>query len=1227
MLRVNDIGTPLNDTIDYLGNPLFGYVTATGRSIIHLYITSTLAVDVVACRSVIQKVASSIQTGSIAFGNIISSRLATTYKQDSVVCGNVIDSRAATVNKVDSVVIGNVLSSPYATVYKTDIASLGEAIHKDINVVNAMVDSVLIGGTLLRTNILRPLSDVLCVRKAIEFEDDSAIPHMYSDTSPGGYVSSASEVYNSTYAAWHAFDGAITNDNAWMTTSGVITGWLKIQLTSSAVAIQKYTIWDRRYDINQDAGGAAYAPRDWQFQGSHDGSSWVTLDAHADITWSVSAQEAKTYYFINLIEYKYYRLNVLENGGGTRIAIGELEIFEEHTDKPLYVQALTRLSDVVQLPGSITPGVRAIRAECITLAGSVLGTITQILTEIVRVSNVVQYGFRYIERVNVGQAFSVSATSRISNRITLGGGIHVNPYKEFSEAIRFSGSFTTRVSKSLVEVISLTNVLIRYVTKRMTAELMRIYGTLTPTPLAYKRESIRVNESRKVLLTRRLLDGITLTQTVLNNVRKLMVLEIVMFIQRPTRGVENIIDNGRVAITTKLTETGDTIARLNTSVGSRVMLSAMSKYGVEVIAIVNRTREVAYFSNVLKKYPQPKILNVVQINEARSTRVTARLTDQIYILGTRVTQFSKYILNTISLTPLMKSTPITVRMALETINLVQNISWVIRGLFNEVLSLSPSMGRVTATSIRSDIIRIAKDFPPLDPFHSGRIPVIITYNSIPNQVLYITNVLLKCPYLIKAESIYILYILTHPFIKTLTEVIYTLGSIPTRILSIKKLESIILSDTWTLHLRRTLPGEILNVILPGNSSAIRVNLIEYLRIRAAFHPHLSFIKVEVLYLLSPVSYKGIVAKRTAEVINVIDTRSVRLSKILSEQIKIMREVFTKGVLSYHAEAITIIDDVYSQFGAVLLEMIYFADSMIKRPAPYLAERLIIYDDVYSTLGMVLTEVFAIGDSLIKSPRKVFLEVLNAEQRLSTTVLTSFKETIKLFQTTIKRPMKYQTTESIVVSDARSVSVLSAMISEVLTVNDTLRRLISVPLIEKVKLTDVQCAKIVSFVAHEILALIGSEYATLNRTLSEVILLPDSKHISVLVERLEALLVATRIARVVSYSAFMEVISLTQSITPRVLKRFNESIIIGMGLTKSVSQVKLELITLGQRFNKILHARYLTLETITLADSRTWFNNLVHRIESVVRQVTKNQSSERSTKERVVKKTTKDSKRE
>jgi hypothetical protein len=138
-------------------------------------------------------------------------------------------------------------------------------------------------------------------------------------TTPEGTISASSE-YNANYPAWKAFNDSNTDTyDAWITSSGTVSGWLQIQLDTP----QKMT----KYSVTSRGVGTIAAPKDWTFEGSDDGVNWDVLDTISDETgWS--AGERREYTIDNPSEYTYYRINISGNDGSSYTAIDELEIFK-----------------------------------------------------------------------------------------------------------------------------------------------------------------------------------------------------------------------------------------------------------------------------------------------------------------------------------------------------------------------------------------------------------------------------------------------------------------------------------------------------------------------------------------------------------------------------------------------------------------------------------------------------------------------------------------------------------------------------------------------------------------------------------------------------------------------------------------------------------------------------------------------------------------------------------
>jgi hypothetical protein len=98
------------------------------------------------------------------------------------------------------------------------------------------------------------------------------------------------------------------------------TGWIQYDFGSSNAQVIK------RYTINS-ADVVDRNPTSWQFQGSQDGSSWTTLDTQSGQSFSVVMAQ-NTYNIGNTTAYRYYRLNVTANNGGTSgMAISELGLW------------------------------------------------------------------------------------------------------------------------------------------------------------------------------------------------------------------------------------------------------------------------------------------------------------------------------------------------------------------------------------------------------------------------------------------------------------------------------------------------------------------------------------------------------------------------------------------------------------------------------------------------------------------------------------------------------------------------------------------------------------------------------------------------------------------------------------------------------------------------------------------------------------------------------------
>lgn len=141
---------------------------------------------------------------------------------------------------------------------------------------------------------------------------DSAtpVPSMVNVATGGTANDSAGNATN----AKRAFD--LNTYSQWFYTG--VTGWLQYDLGHPERVL--------RYSVNStpDANLMARDPKDWQFQGSNDGSNWTTLDTQSN----KKRGELLSYPVASPAAYRYYRLNITANNGdSTFTAISEFGLF------------------------------------------------------------------------------------------------------------------------------------------------------------------------------------------------------------------------------------------------------------------------------------------------------------------------------------------------------------------------------------------------------------------------------------------------------------------------------------------------------------------------------------------------------------------------------------------------------------------------------------------------------------------------------------------------------------------------------------------------------------------------------------------------------------------------------------------------------------------------------------------------------------------------------------
>src|SRR4051794_11515430 len=103
------------------------------------------------------------------------------------------------------------------------------------------------------------------------------------------------------------------------------TGWVRYQLSEPVTVVD--------YALSSANDSAGRDPRDWELQGSHDGSAWTTVDTQTGQDFSERFQ-TKQYDVATPGSYEYYRLNITANHGDGLVQLAELQLSDGDTTPP-----------------------------------------------------------------------------------------------------------------------------------------------------------------------------------------------------------------------------------------------------------------------------------------------------------------------------------------------------------------------------------------------------------------------------------------------------------------------------------------------------------------------------------------------------------------------------------------------------------------------------------------------------------------------------------------------------------------------------------------------------------------------------------------------------------------------------------------------------------------------------------------------------------------------------
>ena len=116
------------------------------------------------------------------------------------------------------------------------------------------------------------------------------------------------------YLGTKAFDdGSLTDFNSrWLANKSTLpNSWVQFQFNEGAKVVNAYRVYGlTSYDY------ATRDPKDFQLDGSNDGTNWTLLDSQSNQT-SWGDHEARFFEFTNRTPYSYYKFTITANNGAS----------------------------------------------------------------------------------------------------------------------------------------------------------------------------------------------------------------------------------------------------------------------------------------------------------------------------------------------------------------------------------------------------------------------------------------------------------------------------------------------------------------------------------------------------------------------------------------------------------------------------------------------------------------------------------------------------------------------------------------------------------------------------------------------------------------------------------------------------------------------------------------------------------------------------------------------
>jgi len=140
-----------------------------------------------------------------------------------------------------------------------------------------------------------------------------------TDVTEGGTATSSGGIRTGEEPA-KAFDN--TTSTKWCVTNVDLPVYIRYDFAGTTTyAVNSYTVASADDSPERD-------PKNWQLQGSNDGTNWTTLDTRSNIAFT-SRFQTQTFTFSNSTSYQMYQLNISAYYSGTdgKVQLSELQMF------------------------------------------------------------------------------------------------------------------------------------------------------------------------------------------------------------------------------------------------------------------------------------------------------------------------------------------------------------------------------------------------------------------------------------------------------------------------------------------------------------------------------------------------------------------------------------------------------------------------------------------------------------------------------------------------------------------------------------------------------------------------------------------------------------------------------------------------------------------------------------------------------------------------------------